>query len=454
MEEIQLNIAQTVKQWEAWQRLTDKTTEFIVYGGAAGGGKSWLGCEWLLTMCIQFPGTKYFISREELKDIRESTLITFYKVLSHHGIKSASLFKYNGQDHFFQFYNGSRIDLVELKYYPSDPLYERFGSMEFTSGWIEEGGEVEDQAAQMISSRTGRMMNDKYGLLGKTLNTCNPKKNYLYYDYYRPWKQRTLPEHKAFIQAFVDDNVYGESGYKAKLDGLTGVAYQRLRKGNWEYDDDPATLIEYDKILNCFTNDFESLKGEKYITADVARLGSDKIVIGIWDGWRVKFKTYEKKLITESYEYIEEIRLKENIPLSSILCDEDGVGGGLVDLLGCKGFVNNSRALPDPKKPQKDRKGNILSENYDNLKSQCSFRMAERINRGGIYIETNEPGVKAEVIREMEQVKQKDVDSEGKRGLIPKDEVKKVLGNSPDYWDCIMMRERFALTPTRNWVAI
>jgi phage terminase large subunit len=233
-------IAPNKKQHEAWQRLEDKTTEFIVFGGAAGGGKSWLGCEWLLTMCFFYPGTKYFIGRDELKAIRESTIPTWYKVLSYHGIKADSLFKYNGQDYCFMFYNGSRIDLKELKYYPSDPLFERFGSLEYTAGWIEEAGEVQGAAFDMISSRTNRWYNDKYGLLGKTLITCNPKKNFLYYDFYRPWKEKRLANNKAFIQAFVDDNDKGESGYKAKLENLKGAARERLRFGNWEYEDDPT----------------------------------------------------------------------------------------------------------------------------------------------------------------------------------------------------------------------
>lgn len=436
-------IEPTFKQHEAWQRLQDKTTEYVVYGGAAGGGKSWLGCEWLLTNCIFYPGTRYFIARQELKDIRESTLITWYKMLAYHKIRSESIATFNGSDLFFKFHNGSRIDLVDLRAKPSDPMYERFGSAEYTAGWIEEAGEVSALGAEMIISRTGRMYNDKYGLLGKTLMTCNPKKNFLYSDYYKPFKNGTLPANKAFIQAFVGDNTKGESGYRQKLEGLTGIARQRLLLGDWEYDDDANSLIEYDKILDCFTN--YHLKGADtmYISVDVARKGQDKTVIGLWQGYSVRLFEYEKILTTEITKKIRNLQEKYLISNSNVIVDEDGVGGGVVDQLCCKGFVNNSRPLPNPVNPQLDEKGNLIAENFDNLRSQCYFKLADLINSGRLFIEETE--AKEKIIQELEQVKQKDIDSDKKKGVIPKELIKEVIGRSPDYSDTLMMRMYFEL---------
>ena len=57
----------------------------------------------------------------------------------------------------------------------------------------------------------------------------------------------------------------------------------------------------------------------------------------------------------------------------------------------------------------------------------------------------------SEVIRcvgeEMEQVKQKDIDKDGKITLIGKEVVKQYIGRSPDEWDSIMMRYFFELEP-------
>ena len=44
------------KQEHAVFYLNDKTTTEIIYGGAAGGGKSALGCLWLIEMCQTYEG--------------------------------------------------------------------------------------------------------------------------------------------------------------------------------------------------------------------------------------------------------------------------------------------------------------------------------------------------------------------------------------------------------------
>lgn len=74
------------KQIAALEFLTDGDTDEVLYGGAAGGGKSWLGCEWLLWNCLAYPGTRWFIGRHHLKQIRESSIVTFRKVCKKHNI--------------------------------------------------------------------------------------------------------------------------------------------------------------------------------------------------------------------------------------------------------------------------------------------------------------------------------------------------------------------------------
>lgn len=419
------------KQDEALQILTDDTTTDLTYGGAAGGSKSWTGCVWQAFSCLAYPETKWFIGREELKRLRDSTLLTFFKVCKEHGITRDKEFKYNGADHFMEFSNGSRIDLLDLKFLPSDPLYERYGSVEYTGGWIEEAGEVHFGAYDTLKSRVGRHLNDEHNLLRKLFKTCNPKKNWLYQNDYKPWKEGRLPEDSRFIQAFAQDNPYNESGY---MDALLSIKdkskKERLLYGNWEYDDDPAKLMEYDSITNLFDNEFVE-PGQACITADIARFGSDNTVVMVWMGFRVVLiKSYPRTSITDSTEIIQELANKYGVPRSKICVDEDGLGGGVKDFLKCKGFVANS--VPVKVKGQK--------LNYNNLKSQCYFRLAERVNKAEIYIDSKDTAINDLIIEELEVVKQKDIDKDNKMAVISKDKIKELIGRSPDYSDTLMMR--------------
>lgn len=423
------------KQKQAARYWVDKETSDIVYGGSKYSGKSFLGCNLIFGDAFIFPGTNYFIAREALNDLRKFTIPSIHEVFNKWGVTSA-YYKYNGQDNLFNLYNGSVVYLLEAKYYPSDPLYERFGSMQMTRGWIEEGGQVSGDAKNNLAASIGRWKNDEYNLPGKLLQTCNPSKNYLY-KVYKAYREGKLPEWIKFIQALPTDNKMGNSGYIENLERtLSPNQKQRLLYGNWEYDDDPSALCDYEKILGLFTNDFPSLNGQKYITADIARFGSDKIVIGLWDGWRVQVFIFSKQSITDSYAFIERLRKEYNIPLSNVIADEDGVGGGLVDLMKCKGFINNSKALD--------------GENYENLQAQCAFKLAERINSDGMFIDKCELRTQEEITEELEQLKQKDVDSDGRKGIVGKDVVKSLIGRSPDYRDMLLMRMWFDLKSNRS----
>jgi hypothetical protein len=199
--------------------------------------------------------------------------------------------------------------------------------------------------------------------------------------------------------------------------------------------------MEYDRICDLFTNT-HVIGGKKYITADIARFGSDKTVIMVWDGLKViELKVLNHSKVTESAEAIKALKNKYNVPTSNIICDEDGIGGGCTDILGCKGFVNNSRPKPNAEAVGEDR---YRPENYDNLKSQCYFKLSEDVNEGLIDLSPiNGREEKNLIIEELEQVKQKNLDSDLKKGVIPKEKIKELLGRSPDFADTLMMRKYF-----------
>lgn len=425
------------KQRLALRYLRDRKTNEVLYGGGARGGKSYLGCGWIAMECLQKPGSAWLIAREELTKLKDTTLITFFKVVKDLDIKHRLHF--NAQSLIVTFDNGSIIFFREIKFIPSDPEFDRLGSYDLTGCFLDECQQIHEKAISVLRGRFSVLKGDGWQTIPKSLYTCNPSKNWIYSSFIKPEKEGKLSGDKVFIKSLATDNPFVSEDYIENLKKSDKITVERLLNGNFDYDDDPSALIPYDKIIDCFTNDFQRLKGEKFITADIARLGSDKIVIGVWDGWRVKIESFTKERLNRTGEIIEELRIKNGIPKSNVLCDEDGVGGGIIDFMKYKGFVNNSTPLVNAV--------TMKPENFINLKSQCYFKLAERINRDGLFIDCKDISIKADIIQELEQVKQYNMDKDGKKQILPKEKVKEVIGRSPDFADMLMMREWFELKP-------
>jgi|SanBayMetagenome_1026888.scaffolds.fasta_scaffold03613_3 hypothetical protein len=420
-----------IKQEHATFYLNDKVNTELLYGGAAGGGKSAFGCLWLISMCQKYAGTRWLMGRSKLKSLKETTLNSFFELTSKLEINDQ--FDYNAQSNIIYWKNGSEILLKDLFLYPSDPNFDGLGSLELTGAFVDECNQITYKAWQIVKSRIRYKLND-YGLIPKLLGTCNPAKNWVYKEFYSPDKNGTLKNYRKFIQALPKDNPYLPDSYIQSLLQLDKNSRERLYYGNWEYDDDPSALISQDAIVNYF-NPVHLTKGaEKYITIDVARQGKDKTVFRIWYGW-VCVESYriEKSgldvVVKKGLEFIQ----KHSIPLTNVIADEDGVGGGVVDFLKCRGFINNAQPL----------KG----ENYSNLKSQCSILTAKKISLNEMGELCNDKALVDIVSEEMEQIKMKDIDKDGKLSIVPKEMIKENIGRSPDEWDSIMMRYYFELQP-------
>lgn len=418
----------TNKQTIAFNYLTDYTTEFLGYGGAAGGGKTYVGCYWLMQMCYYAPGTKYFIGRDSLKDTRESVLHTWRKLSMQIGFHDH--WRYNDNHIFFT--NGSEIEFIDLTFYPQkDPLFERFGSKEYTSGWIEEAGSVHVTAYETLKSRVGRWLNEEYKIKKKILCTFNPKKNWVDTTFYRPFANDKEIEDTKFVYALPTDNHYLPEDYLNTLRNIKDKSIrERLLNGNFDYDDDPTALIDYEAILNLWTNDHIQPSNNKYIVADIARYGSDRAIITVWDGTIIiDYLTFAISATTDIQNAINALRSKHQIQASNCVADEDGVGGGVVDNCRIQGFVNNSKAT---------------NKQYENLKTECGYLLAENI--GKIYIKVELPSNERQMIeQELGQLKTFDSDKDNRLRLLPKAKIKENIGRSPDWLDSFIMRQYFEL---------
>lgn len=440
-----------LKQVEAFKRWIDDVTEEILYGGAKGGGKSFLGVSLIFGDALMYPGTHYFIARKELNDLRKFTIPTIHEVFEKLGLDIKKYASFNGQDNYYTLHNGSKVFLIACKDEPSDPLFERFGSMQMTRGMIEEGGEVPEAAKENLWLSIGRWKNDVYGLKKKLIITANPKKGWMKRQFVDPFFEGVLPKVRCFIQAFASDNKHLPEGYVETLAGIKDVvARQRLYEGSWEYDESKDSLVTFDALTDCFSNTIVK-DGEKYMVVDVARKGKDSTTISIFEGLElVRVEKFQKMTTEKTEQKVKDIAAEEGIPFSHIIIDEDGIGGGVVDhLFGVKGFTANSTPLPTANEIR-TRESKVKNQSFVpktvfmNLKAQCAWKAAELINEHKMSFKV--PDYREELISDLSALlRQKNVDGDGKKQLIPKDEVKQVLGHSPDLGDTIIMRAFFEL---------
>lgn len=422
---------------EHW--LNDEVTD-IACGGSKGPGKSYLGASLIFGDALIYPETQYFIARKELNDLRKHTTVTISEVFKHWGLDER-YYKFNGQDNYYTLYNGSKIFLLEASYKPTDELYARFGSIQMTRGWIEEAGEIDGAAKRALQATIGRCKNDDYNLRAKLLLTLNPAKNFVYEDYYLPHKENRLPSFRKFVQALPTDNKkLGKQYLPDLLKTLTFSEAQRLVYGVWEYDDNPLTMYNYDFICNLFTNSYVKAQGQKYISADIAYLGSDLFTIYIWHGFRIiKVIAIDKIDETQIGVKLREIAEQYRVPYSNIVYDADGLrkftANSLSKLTAAKPFVNNSNPLKD--------------DQYKNLKAECAFLLKEKLEAGEIFCE--DLTYKKQIIADLEQICRESADKDLKIALESKKNLKLRINRSPDFFDGLMMRMIFELKPKIVW---
>ncbi len=460
-------IPATEKQRLAWQAWENPNIDDLVYGGYAGGGKTILAGQVLTATALQHPGSKQFLGRKELKRLMQTSYISLtQKVFPMYGLVQDRDWWLDGKYNVIHIQNGphspeSTIDLLDLDTMPSDPLFDRFGSSEYTRGWIEEASEVAFKAYDVLKSRVGRWMNVERNIKSKLGLSLNPSQDWPYRMFYTPWKKAGRPIDPTkplisvravqpdgtvvertfcFIPASPGDNPFTAGEYMRNLATISDpVLKARLMQGDWEYADAANVLFEAAAIADMFRNP-PNYSLDMYLTVDVARYGGDKIVLTYWRGWDAfKIDHFTNLAITDTADKVRTALDKWGIPRDHCLIDSDGVGGGVVDLLpGCIPFAGGS--APFGRVGEKE-----VRENYDNLRTQCIYHLSEMVRQRKAIVSEQSVEVREYIAQELAQFKRRDVDKDGRLKVAKKEDMKSSLGRSPDFADTLMMRSYFDL---------
>lgn len=310
----------------AMQQFDDPQVVSIVFGGGAGGGKSFLIGLLCAIAAKKYPGTRWGLARKELKSLKQTTLATLIaKVHRTLGI-SENDYKLNLLDSTLEYSNGSQILLLDLTAKPSDPEMESLGSLELTGAFVDEVGEVTKKAFDTLSSRVNRWLNKEYGITGKVVGSCNPSPGFVRQEFYDPYEQlgggrvqswnhgnvwvngERLDAKRVYIRSTVLDNPFIDDNYIEGLRRLPNQERKRLLDGDWNYLDEddslfPMTLVdkmtvysvpefEEDENGNPIDENGKLKKFNKFIGVDPSDAGKDDTVATL----------VEEGIITEQLE--------------------------------------------------------------------------------------------------------------------------------------------------------
>jgi len=429
--ENKIDIRLSKTQSRCWEFLMDQNNTDIVFGGGVAGGKTWLGSLYIATMCITYPETRYLIGRTVLQTLKLTTLKTFLEVLRTMGLRSGEHYNYNQQTNVITFYNNSQVILKDLQYNPSDPQFDSLGSLEITAAFLDEAQQLTRTAYSVVKSRIRYKLSD-YGLKPKVLLTCNPGTNFIKTDFYDSYMKDTLPSKHKFVQSLITDNPHIPQDYIENLKTLPPIQQRRLLQGDWSFNEGEDNVYDYESITSSIFKSQPDSSQQKYLSCDIARFGSDKTVICIWVGLcLVDIKIFEKMDTVQVSNEIKTLIQLHGVHPNNIVVDSDGVGGGVADQVRGRNFMNNSKALH--------------GQNFINLKTQCYVKMSDLFKSGDISINLLNPDVIDEITQELLTIKYKKLDQDTKIQITSKDEIKKVLGRSPDISDSMMMRMMYEI---------
>ena len=433
----------TIKQLEAYSALYDPSVTEIFFGGAAGGGKSWLAAESAIIMCSCVPGARVCVGRTNISDTRQSFIVTFTKVANANNFSAYKITR-DG----IEFSNGSTVPFVDLSFYPyKDPNFDRLGSKEYTYAIIEEAGDTDKRSFEVLKLRTGRHLNKEYGIPGKILVTFNPSNNWLYQYIYE--RLGNLPSHIRYINSLAKDNPELPKEYTRLLDNISDPSIRRrLRDGDWNYWQSENSVVDIGMLANSFESNHKS-GGSRYITADIAIHGADKFVVCVWEGLTLlEITSMSKSDGKQVVDLISRLALKYNVLTSNIAYDGDGVGAYL------GGYLKGAREVNNNASPIGVRLGrDIYKMQYQNLRAQLYMTFADLVKDGLVNLKATPLHLRERIMREFSCIN-RIVRDDGKLSISAKKDISAALGGSPDFADALAMRSIFELSKHRQFSRI
>lgn len=215
------------KQDEFLEAVFGGKHNFILYGGAIRGGKTFAGLGALLLLCKVYPKSKWVVVRNTLQTLKLNTIPSFRKICPIAFIKS-----YNQDTQTVTFTNDSQIIFLGENY-ADDKDLNRFKGLECNGFLLEEINELQQKTFFKAIERAGSHILPKQPR-PLILATCNPTNNWVKELVYDKWKLNGLPDNWLYIPSKITDNPFIPEDYKQSLKSMPPYEYEVFVNGNWD----------------------------------------------------------------------------------------------------------------------------------------------------------------------------------------------------------------------------
>ncbi len=430
---------------------TEKQNQFIrdvmsgqyrhmLYGGSAGGGKSFVICALVLLFCRLWPGSRWALCRRDLPRLRRNLLPTFKKIMPKSFVGPPNQVTWESTCS-----NGSTILFLTLGGESDNETdYDRLRGLELDGAAFDEINEFPEAAFHTICSRLGRW--SKRGPKAPpplVLATANPNQSWVKQYWYEPWAAGTLPPDRYYLPASVLDNPYlaNDAEYMANLHRLPEAQQRVYLKGDWSVADDPCQLVSAIWLQDAFKRigpdmprDLALLDRERWMGVDVGYTGEDSSVIAVGRQSHVEHLEAHKHVDTLWLaNRVAELAQQHSVRAKRIRVDGAGPGAGVLDGLAARGIKAHN--FISGGKPT-ERQGFFT---FRNRRAQAWWDIRAAAEAGKLSIAQS---ISAALRLQLEQdiiAQRYKVDGDKMLTIEPKDAIKKRLGRSPDVGDAVMM---------------
>lgn len=216
----------TEKQEYFLKKVFDPQYSFLAYGGAAGGGKTFVSLGMLIMFCRFYPKSRWGVIRKSLSEIKLNTLPSFWKICPTNFIT-----QWNKSEFTCLFKNGSQI-IFKGENIDVDPELQWMDGLEVNGFLLEQAEELSQKTFDKCKLRAGRNVIDPMPPI-KILMTLNPSQSWPREMIYKPYTEEKLLPPYCYVPAYISDNPYLPEQYVAGLKYLDSITYRRFVEGDW-----------------------------------------------------------------------------------------------------------------------------------------------------------------------------------------------------------------------------